>query len=157
MNNKKNNKRKQIKKGLLYTLLALLIVSLFWLIIVLIDHICSNIIYGYYKGEAFIQHPFFQGRDEYYKYYYTEKDDNKFDSRYNKVTKENIKTIKLFQEDFKKAMERWNKLDKYDFYDIEIEENDYYLLFTDNLDNPYLYELYYYDTETHILYLLHIS
>ena len=157
MNNKNNNKRKQIKKVLLYILLTLLIVSIFWLIIVLIDHIYSNIIYGYYKGEAFIQHPFFQGRDEYYKYYYTKKDDGKFYSRYDKVTKENIETIKLFQEDFKETMEDWNKLDKYDFYDIEIEENDYYLLFTDDLDNPYLYELYYYDTETHILYLLHIS
>lgn len=150
----KNNKIKQKIKGFLYILLALFIVSIFWF---LFDYIDSDIIYGYYKGESFIQHPFFQGYDEYYKYYYTKKDDNKFYSKYNKVTKEKIQTIKLFQEDFKETMNDWNKLDKYDFYDVEIEENDYYLLFTDDLEKPFLYELFYYDTETHILYVLHTS
>jgi len=153
----KNNKRKQRKKGFLYILLSLIIVSIFWFIIILIDHIYSNVIYGYYKGESFIQHPFFQGYTEYYKYYYTEKDDEKFCSKYEKVDKEKIEVIKLFREDFKESMILWKKIDKYDFYDIEIEENDYYLLFTDDLEKPFLYELYYYDTETHILYLLHIS
>ena len=157
MNDKKVDKRKKIKKGFKYILLSLFIISIFLFLIFLFEHIYNNVIYGYYKGEAFIQHPFFQGYDEYYKYYYTEKEDSKFYSRYDKVTKENIEIIKSFQEDFKDIMIFWDKLDKYDFYDIEIKENDYYLLFSDDLEDPYLYELYYYDTQTHILYLLHTS
>lgn len=106
----------------------------------------------------FIQHGGFQGYDEYYKYYYTEKEDEKFISRYKKVDKESIEIIKLFREDFKETMIALNKLDKYDFNDIDIEENDYYLLFNScNLDSPSLYNLYYYDTETYILYKLHVS
>lgn len=152
MNNNKITKRKQRIKGFLYILLALLIVSIFWF---LFDYYLSNVPYGYHKQEIFIDQVGLQGYDEYYKYYYTKKADEKFYSKYNKVTKENIEKIKLFQENFKKVMERWNKLDKYDFCDVEIEENDYYLLFTDDSEKPY--ELYYYDTETHILYVLHTS
>lgn len=157
MNDKKVISKKKRKKGYLYILLSLLILAIFWFFVILIDSICSNVIYGYYKGEAFIQHPFFQGYDEYSKYYYTRKEDNKFFSRYDKVTKENIEIIELFREDFKKVMEVWNKLDKYDFYEVDIEENDYYLLLSDDLENPYIYELYYYDTKTHVLYVLETS
>ena len=157
MNDKKVDKKKKIKKVFKYILLSLLIISILWFLVFLFEYTYDNVLYGYYKGEAFIQHPFFQGYDEYYKYYYTEKEDRKFYSRYDKVTKENIETIKLFREHFKDIMIFWNKLDKYDFYNIEIKENDYYLLFSDDLEKPYLYELYYYDTQTHILYLLHTS
>ena len=120
MNDRRTIRKKKRKKGYLYILLSLLIIAIFWFFVILIDSICSNVIYGYYKGEAFIQHPF-------------------------------------FREDFKKVMEVWNKLDKYDFYDVDIEENDYYLLLSDDLENPYIYELYYYDTETHVLYVLETS
>lgn len=158
MNGNKNKKR---KKGFIYILISLLIIAIFWSLIFLFeflfDYYASNVLYGYYKEERFIQQVGFQGYDEYYKYYYTEKEDTNFFSRYYKVTNENIETIKLFRDDFKEIMVALNKLDKYDFYNIDIEESDYYLLFCEDLENPYTYDLYYYDTETHILYKLHVS
>lgn len=162
MINNKNKNNKKRKKGYIYVLISLLILAIFWALVFLyeflFDYYLSNVIYGYYKEELFIQHGGFQGYDEYYKYYYTEKEDEKFISRYKKVDKESIEIIKLFREDFKETMIALNKLDKYDFNDIDIEENDYYLLFnSSDLDSPSLYNLYYYDTETHILYKLHVS
>lgn len=159
MNNKKNNKMK--RQGYKYILLSLIILTIFWSLVSLVeflyDYYFNDVIYGYYKEERFIQQGGLQGYTEYYKYYYTEKDDEKFYSKYEKVGKNSIEVIKLFREDFKESMILWKKLDKYDFYDIDIEENDYYLLLTDDSEKPYLYDLYYYDTETHILYVLHIS
>ena len=61
-------------------------------------------------------------------------------------------------------MNKQNRLKEYDFNDNIIDENDYFILFDKNnrdfeknYAKFYYYTLYFYDTSSHILYVLYCS
>ena len=101
---------------------------------------------------------------EYYKYYYKVENDADFHELYSKVNYENIDEIKLYYNDFKERMKAQNRLDEYDFNENDIDENDYFIIYDKNNRDYgtkyakfYHYTVYFYDTSSHILYVLHSS
>lgn len=146
----------------------ILCISLILLIILILffNYLLSdkNVIKGYFKSEIHGDKYGFQHYLEYYKYYYKQKKDTDFYKLYDKVNKENISEIKLYYNDFKDRMNKQNRLKEYDFNDNIIDENDYFILFDKNnrefekkYAKFYYYSLYFYDTNSHILYVLNCS
>ena len=121
-----------------------------------------DVIKGYFKSEKYGDKYGFQHYLEYYKYYYEPKKDVDFYKLYDKVNKENINEIKLYYNNFKERMSKQNRLEEYDFNDNIIDENDYFILFDKNnrdfgknYAKFYYYTLHFYDTSSHILYVLY--
>ena len=146
---------------ILYVSLLLLVFAILFLYYLLSDR---NVIKGYFKSETYGDKYGFQHYLEYYKYYYKPKNDADFYKLYDKVNKENINEIKLYYNNFKERINKQNRLKEYDFNDNIIDENDYFILFDKNNRNFgknyakfYYYTLYFYDTSSHILYVLYSS
>ena len=153
-----------MKKSKIILFVLLIILLIF--VILFFDYILSdrNIINGYFKSETYGDKYGFQHYLEYYKYYYKPEKDTDFYTLYNKVNNENINEIKLYYNDFKERMNNQNRLNDYDFNDNSIDENDYFLLFDKNnrdfgkkYAKFFYYTLYFYDTNSHILYVLHCN
>ena len=151
-------------KIILFVLLIILIILVFT--IIFLDYLLSdsNVIKGYFKSETYGDKYGFQHYLEYYKYYYEPKKDVDFYKLYDKVNKENINEIKLYYNNFKERMDKQNRLQEYDFNENIIDESDYFILFDKNNRNfgknyakYYYYTLYFYDTSSHILYVLQSS
>ncbi len=151
-------------KIILFVLLIILIILVFT--IIFLDYLLSdsNVIKGYFKSETYGDKYGFQHYLEYYKYYYEPKKDVDFYKLYDKVNKENINEIKLYYNNFKERMDKQNRLQEYDFNENIIDESDYFILFDKNNRNfgknyakYYYYTLYFYDTSSHILYVLYNS
>ena len=146
---------------ILYVSLLLLVFAILFLYYLLSDR---NVIKGYFKSETYGDKYGFQHYLEYYKYYYKKEKDKDFDMQYNKVNNKDIDEIKLYYNDFKERMNEQDRLEEYDFNDNIIDENDYFILFDKNNRNFgknyakfYYYTLYFYDTSSHILYVLYNS
>ena len=153
-----------MKKSKIILSVSLIIFLIF--LILFFNYILSdkNIIKGYFKSEIYGDKYGFQHYLEYYKYYYKEEKDTEFYELYNKINNENINEIKLYYNDFKERMNKQNRLGEYDFNVNIIDENDYFILFDKNnkdfgkkYKQFYYYTLYFYDTNLHILYVLHCS
>ncbi len=151
-------------KIMLFVLSIILIMLVFT--IIFLDYLLSdrNVIKGYFKSETYGDKYGFQHYLEYYKYYYEPKKDADFYKLYDKVNKENINEIKLYYNNFKERMDKQNRLQEYDFNENIIDESDYFILFDKNNRNfgknyakYYYYTLYFYDTNSHILYVLYNS
>ncbi len=147
-------------------LFVLLIIILLIFIILFFNYLLSdkNIINGYFKSETHGDKYGFQHYLEYYKYYYQTEKDTDFNTLYNKINNQNIDEIKLYYNNFKERMNVQNRLEEYDFNDNIIDENDYFILYDKNnrdfgkkYAKFYYYTLYFYDTSSHILYVLHCS
>ena len=139
----------------------ILIVAILFLNYLLSDR---DVIKGYFKSEKYGDKYGFQHYLEYYKYYYKKEKDKEFDMQYNKVKNEDIDEIKLYYNDFKERMEKQNRLEEFDFDISSIDENDYFILydrnnrdFGDYYAKFYYYTLHFYDTSSHILYVLYSS
>ena len=144
-------------------ILSILLIILLMFIILFFDNLLkdTNIIKGYFKSEAYGDKYGFQHYLEYYKYYYNTERDSDFDKLYCKVNNTDINEIKLYCNDYKERMNKQNRLDEYDFNDNIIDENDYFILFDKSNRNFgkkyerfYYYTLYFYDTSSHVLYVL---
>lgn len=153
-------------KIFLMALFTTIIILLIVFGIILLNNLFKdgNIVKGYYKSEIYGDKYGFQHYTEYYKYYYSEKNDMDFYKLYSKVNDENIDEIKLYYNEFKERMNAQNRLDEYDFNEKDIDENDYFILYDKNNRDYgtkyakfYNYIVYYYDTNLHILYVLHNS
>ncbi len=155
-----------MKKSKVIFSVALIILILLVFTILFLDYLLSdrNVINGYFKSDIYGDKYGFQHYLEYYKYYYNPEKDADFYKLYDEVNKENINEIKLYYNDFKERMNKQNRLKEYDLSDNIIDENDYFILFDKNNRNFgknyakfYYYTLYFYDTSSHILYVLYNS
>ena len=154
-----------MKKSKIIIIVSLIIILLI-LAILFLNYLLSdtNIIKGYFKSEVYGDKYGFQHYLEYEKYYYKADKDANFDTIYNKVNNEDIDEIKLYYNNFKERMNKQNRIDEYDFNDNIIDTNDYFILFDKNnrdfgkkYEKFYYYTLYFYDTSSHILYVLQCS
>ncbi len=150
-----------MKKSKIFLFIFIIILLVF--VILLFDNLLkdTNIIKGYIKTESYGDKYGFQHYLEYYKYYYNPEKDLEFDALYCKVNNEDIEEIKLYYNDYKERISKQDRLDEYDFNEDIIDENDYFILydksnrnFGKKYEKFYYYILYFYDTGSHILYVL---
>ena len=146
-------------KIIIYILLIMLVAAILFLNYLLSD---GNVIKGYFKSEKYGDKYGFQHYLEYYKYYYEKEKDKEFNMQYYKVKNEDINEIKLYYNDFKERMEKQKRLEEFDLDISIIDESDYFILydrnnrdFGDYYAKFYYYTLHFYDTSSHILYVLY--
>ena len=149
----------KVERNIVIVIIAIMLVILVFGIFQLIQENKSPIWNGYYKLEEYRTENGFQDYTDYCKYFYTEKDDEKFinSKQYHVVENNNIENIASYFDNFKKQMENQNRLSEYDFDISLINSGDYVHIKADKKNdlNYYSYSIYFYDIEAHILYYIH--
>ena len=124
--------------------IVIIVILSFLVFIILMDRFLeydNRILKGYYKSEEYLDPFQFRGYINFYKYYYTSENDSCFQNSnlYEQVKPEDIEELKSFFNNFKKWMEVEERSSEYDFEISGYKKFDYY-------------NVYFYDTNSHILY-----
>jgi len=149
-------------KKILITLLVIFISSVTLSLIPIIKDMISLFNYqdylildGYYNKEEYWDTNGFQDYTDYCKYYYNENTFFSENTSYKRVSITDIKTLKSYFNNFYNWMNIDNRLNEYDFQTEVISSTDYYYIENKNPSNFDSYTIYYYDTESKILYYIH--
>ncbi len=96
---------------------------------------------------------------DYCKYYYSNNDileSIETNDRFQKVTFENIDTVKNYIRNYNNRIKDSKNNDKYDFSINQISEDNYFYFISKNESNPLNdYDLYYFDKDKQVLYYFH--
>ena len=140
--------------------IVIIVILSFLVFIILMDRFLeydNRILKGYYKSEKYLDPFQFRGYINFYKYYYTSENDSCFQNYnlYEQVKPEDIEELKSFFNNFKKWMEVEERSSEYDFDISSIDENDFFIICTKEISGYKkfdYYNVYFYDTDSHILY-----
>ncbi len=136
------------------------------MILVMFTNGCKNedekVLSGYVSSDEYFDSSF-KDYTDYCKYYYNDSSDYDFINSkfYKSVTDEDINELNDFFDNFYAWVQyRENYKESYDFNPkLQVDTNDYfYIEVTDSNDiygKYHNYDIYYYDTERHILYYFH--
>lgn len=118
---------------------------------------------GYYKCDNYSEGSFDDEHTDFYKYYYKEDNDSKFANSkyYKKIDEDDIDLLEPYLVNFEHVLKNSNRLEGYDLNETMIDTTDYYTMWRDDEQNFDFengdYVIYYYDTNTHVLYNLDVK
>ena len=115
---------------------------------------------GYHDSEEFFDPDGFQDYTDYCKYYYRDASRFENNSEYHKIDKSEIDEVKGYFTNFREWMATEKRLSDYDFDIRCITVGDYVRIVNDETNESYEYadyDVYFFDTETCILYYIHAN